>query len=460
VKHALIALAVLAATAVGTAVVFQSAAREQDYRKLLAHGDAALASGQAFVAIEDYSGAIALRPDSMLAHLRRGETYGTQGDLESAARDFRRAASLDPSATRPLEQWGDILYRQQRYRRAAEVFESRLRLDDRSAGVEYRLGLARYREGNLDAAIAALEQAARLDPQMAEVPYLLGLCLQEKNQASEAISAFQTAIRLAPGFIAAREELADLYADLGRSSEEIQQLQVLAGLDANRIERRIAVALAHARAGHADLAVLTLANILDQAPDRLIVYAALGRVWLQIAESRQDRPDAIGKALEALARAAASASATSETKMLYGRALFMTGQFEAAERMLQQATERWPAEPGAFALYADVAERLRHYGAARTALVAYSSLLPEGSDFARRAIRIGALSLRLSDPTAAIEWFSRASASAPRDARSQIGLAKAHLSAGDRDAAQRAVKRGLELDPANAELLALARTLS
>ena len=137
-------MALLAVTAVGAAVVYQSAARERDYRQLLAEGDAALADEQASGAIESYSGAIALRPDSMLAHLRRGETYFLRGDLEGAARDFRTAASLDPTATRPLEQWGETLYRQQRYQRAADVYESRLRLDDRSAPVYYRLGLARF----------------------------------------------------------------------------------------------------------------------------------------------------------------------------------------------------------------------------------------------------------------------------------------------------------------------------
>ncbi len=453
-------MVLLAVTAVGAAVVFQSAARERNYRQLLARGDAALADDRAPGATEEYSGAIALRPDSMLAHLRRGETYVAQSDLENAARDFRMAASLDPSATRPLEQWGDILYRQQRYRRAAEVFESRLRLDDRSAAVHYRLGLARYREGNHDAAIAALEQAARLDTQMADVSYLLGLCHREKNQIPQAIAALETAISRAPGHIAAREELAELYATAGRPNDEIQQLQVLAGLDGDRIERRIAVGLAHARAGHADLAVLTLANALEQAPDQLAIYGALGRVWLEIAETRPDRPDAIGKALEALERAASSASATSETKTLYGRALLVGHQPEAAERMLQQATERYPAEPTAFALYADVAEQQRHYEAARAALLAYSSLLPEDADFPARATRIGALSMRLDDTAAAIAWFSRASASAPSDVRPTVGLAEAYLKNGERDAAQAAVSRGLQSDPTNAQLLAIARRLS
>ena len=90
--------------------VYQNAARDREYRTLLHRGDVTFAAGQTFGAIEAYSGALALRPDSMLAHLRRGETYGQRGDLESAARDFRTAASLDPSAPRPLEALGDVFF--------------------------------------------------------------------------------------------------------------------------------------------------------------------------------------------------------------------------------------------------------------------------------------------------------------------------------------------------------------
>src|SRR5438128_8537724 len=118
-------MVVLAIAGVAGAVAYQAAARDRDYRALLARGDSALRDEQAFGAIEAFSGAIALRPDSMLAHLRRGETYhrrGDRGDLEQAVRDFRTAASLDPAATRPLEELGDVLFELQRYGLAADAY--------------------------------------------------------------------------------------------------------------------------------------------------------------------------------------------------------------------------------------------------------------------------------------------------------------------------------------------------
>src|SRR5580765_5061847 len=117
-------MTLLALAAVGAAVAYQAAARQREYSALLTRGDQALHDDQTFSAIEAYSGAIALRPDSMLAYLRRGQTYlrrGDRGDLDAAARDFRTAARLDPTAPRPLEALGDVLFQSQQYDRAASA---------------------------------------------------------------------------------------------------------------------------------------------------------------------------------------------------------------------------------------------------------------------------------------------------------------------------------------------------
>src|SRR5258706_12537705 len=139
-------LGLLGLSAVWAGLAYQGAASsERDYRALLRNGDTALQQDQTFAAIEAYTNAIYLRPDSMLAHLRRGEAYQRRGDLGAAVRDFQEAAEIDPSATRPLEALGDSRYKQQRFAAAAGAYERFLSLDDRSAGVTRKPGLARYR---------------------------------------------------------------------------------------------------------------------------------------------------------------------------------------------------------------------------------------------------------------------------------------------------------------------------
>jgi tetratricopeptide (TPR) repeat protein len=450
---------VLVLTAVAAAFVLQTMARERDYRALLAHGDAFLRDQETFGAVEAYSGALALRPDSMLAHLRRGETYQRRGDLQTAARDFRAAAALDSAATRPLEELGDVLSQLQRYGRSAEAYEVCLRLDDRSARVSYKLALARYRAGDMDQALTAVNQAIRLSDNAADAYFLLGLCLRDRRRVADAQQALAKAVALSPGFIPAREELADLYRDLGRHADELEQLQVLAVLDRERVERQVAVGLAHARAGQPDLAILTLGNALERTPHEPVIYEALGEVWLETAEAQNDPAD-LAKALEALSHAAASDTATSRTLTLYGRALLQNDQPHLAEDVLKRATERYPVEPSAFLHYATAAERQSDLGTARQALIVYRALLKDidqESERAALAARIGTLSVALDEPTVAIAWLDRALATTPNDIQLLTSLAEAQLKADDRTAAQATIARAREKDPTNPTLLALAK---
>jgi len=236
-KRPLLVILLAAVVGLGGIVAWTAVSRDREYRRLIAAGDAALAGDQAFQAIEAFSGAIALNHDSMLAYLRRGETYRRLGDLKAALRDLRRASELDPTATRPLERLGDVLAAQERHARAAERYEAYVRIDDRSPRVLYKLGLARFQAGEAKAAVPALRQAVRLDDRFSEAWYLLGLCLQDQRQTNDAAFAFQRAAQVAPGFAEPREALAALYRRIGtRSGDKVYD--TVAAQEVGRLVRR------------------------------------------------------------------------------------------------------------------------------------------------------------------------------------------------------------------------------
>jgi tetratricopeptide (TPR) repeat protein len=458
VKRAVVLAALVAVAAVAGAIVYRSTVRERSYRLLIASGEAALAAGQTLEAVEDFSGAIAVRPDAMLPRLRRGETYRRLGEFEVAARDFRQASQLDPTATRPLEELADVLYSQERFRRAAETYEARLRLDDRSALVRYKLALARYRDGAVAPALDEARRAAAMDGRMAEARHLMAVCLRELGQIDAAVAALEEAAALAPALIPIREELADLYATLGRTREQVQQLQTLAALDRSSA-RLVALALAQANAGQPDLAVLMLTGGLQTSQDQPQLYAAIGRIWLDLAERQDSRTDALPNALEALARAASAPTAPSDVRASYGRALARAGQYDAAEEVFQQAIERFPVDPSALLQYAAVAERLGHAGAARSALTDYAALNPSEVESPEYALRVGSLSLAANDATGALPWLERAAAATPDDVRALAMLADARLRTGDPAGAQVVLTHALALAPGDAHLRALTRRI-
>ena len=458
-KRAIAAIIVLAGLAAAGILANQAVERDRDYRRLIDQGDEALNRGQTFVAIELYSGAIALKPDSMLAYLKRGETHQRRGDtpemLAAALRDLRTAAALDPGATRTHEKLGDVNFQLRRFANAAESYEAYIRLDDHSAQIFYKLALASRADGRLTRAISALQQAVELKPNFHEAHYVLGLCLKDREQVAEARTAFMRAITIAPAFIPAREELVDIYRLQDRSREEIEQLDALFALDPAKPERLTAVGLAHQRAGNRELAVVTLGRAAELFPDTPGVYAALGQVWLETAEERAD-PSDVKKALEALEPIASQATATSETLGHYGRALLLAGQQARAEAVFRQAAQRFPTDPDVLPYLAMVAQRLGHLEDARQALVRYSILVDEDREQAIHAVRIADLSMQLNDTPSAIAWYQKSAALGANDVSLLVRLAEAQTKAGDLVSARTTVQRALEIDPNNTT----AQTLS
>ncbi len=439
-------------------LAWQAVGRQREYTRLVADGDRALAREETSLAIEAFSGAITLHPDSMLAYLKRGEAYRRWGDARNALRDLRRAAEIDPTATRPHELLGDLNVDLERLARAQESYETYVRLDDRSPRVLYKLALTRYRQGQAQPAVAPLRQALAIDDRFAPAHYLLGLCLAANDQAAEATTSFERAVRLDPGLVAAREKLADAYLAAHRSKEAIAELEALAALEPSRKERLVALGLAYGRMGRSDLAVITLRRVLEDHPGDTDVYAAIGRAWLMAAEAQPDAI-AVNKATEALEAAVSREVPTSETLFLLGRARLLAGNLTAAEQTFKQATARFPIESAAFLQLADVAERQAHFATARDALVRYTAITGDGVPPPDRTLRLGELSMRLNEPAAAVAWFTRAAQGPTATVTVIARLAEAQFRAGDPAGALASVNRGLQRDPGNAALIAIERRI-
>lgn len=246
----------------------------------------------------------------------------------------------------------------------------------------------------------------------------------------------------------AREELADLYGRLGRTDDRIAQLDAVLALDPGP-SREVALGVAYGQAGQFDRAVTTLGHAAETYPDHSYTYVALGRLWLEAAQTRRDRVS-LSKALGAL-DGAVGTDESSEALMLFGRALLLAQNEELAERMLQQATEKMPADPLAFYYLAEAAERRGHSEVARRALLDYRALDGDGADArqtAAVAIRIADLSMTLGDSGSAVTWYERGIDGAS-DAAVLIRFADAQSKAGNLDAARATLGKVLEKDPTN-----------
>ena len=368
----------LAALVTVTTVVWMEVRQEREFRRLVAEGDAALAGDRTSEAIEAFSGALAFKPDSMLAHLQRAETYRRRGDsdLPAALRDARAANTLDPTAPQPIELLGDISSAMGQYDAAVRHYDSYLQLDDDSTRVLYKLALAYVRQGRAQSAMEPLQRTLSLDDRFAEAHYLRGVALRETGKLEEAVKSLRRAIEVNAALVPAREELADLYAARFRPRDAIEQLEAIAALEPDRPERVVQVASALARSGYPEAAVLTLRRAAERHPNSPPLFVALGRIWLDAAVADDD-PVAVNKAIEALQPLARRPDAASGTLAMMGEALLLAGKVSDAERVLQQAVTRQPVAPVAYRHLAKAARRLGRTAAAREAEARYRQLVPE-----------------------------------------------------------------------------------
>jgi tetratricopeptide (TPR) repeat protein len=460
VRRTIVAVVIVAIAGVAGALAFAALANEREFDRLIAEGDSSIVAERPFEAIEAYSGAIARKPDSMLAHYKRGAVYQTQNQFESALRDFRTAADLDPSSLRAIESLGDVNMTLGRSERAVERYETFVSLDEKNVRVLYKLGLARYRAGRIKDAMAPIQQALAIDPSIGDAYYVLGLAQRDLDQLTAARKSLEEATRRSPASqTSAREALADVYlldADYGRA---INQLEALAALEPANADRVTAVGLAQARAGREEAAVTTLGRAVDRFPDAPQVYAALGHVWLMSAQRHGDRV-ALRKALEALGQATRRSDASSDTFAELGRAYLLAGDRGAAERALRQAVAKLPVPPDAYLQLADVTGHDGRIQDARDALLNYATLIGDEKPLVHVATQIADYSARLGDNALAVRWFDRAIDEGGPSAALQLRLAEAAWRAGDVVRANQVIDEGLVSEPENRRLQQLKRKVT
>jgi Flp pilus assembly protein TadD len=362
-RRGVVAACGLAALVSAVVLGWNDVRAERSFRRLVAQGDRAMAAGQTTVAVEAFSGAVVLKPQSMLPYLKRGDTYLHRQDWAAAERDLRQATMLDPTAPQPLERLGDVAAATGRLDEAEAFYRNSLSIEDQAPRVLYKLGLARYRSGDTAGAVSALDDSLRLDGSNPATHYVKGVVLAAAGNLDAARPAFEQAIELEPAAVEARLGLADLHAARGRDRDELALREAAAALDTTGPGGLLNVARAYTIKGRSDQAIATLTRAADQYAGSTAVQAALGRLWIDLADGSSNTA-ALARALALLAPMAAKPDASSETLTLYGHALLLDGSLTQAERVLERATLQYPIAPEAFGLLGEAAARRGHRAAA------------------------------------------------------------------------------------------------
>jgi choline-sulfatase len=212
---------------------YRSAARRWPTDPMLFH-DLAVAArdasqtahGAAARALRDEAGkaervALALSPDSAVAHNGLGLLAVDEGRTQEAAAEFERASAMDPN----------------------------------NASYLANLGNARRALGDRAAAEHAYRQALNVSPQTADAANGLGVLLVEARRPAEAIAWFERALASAPAFTEARLNLGIALQESGQLARAAEHYrQVIASRGAPREKEAAAKLLAAIERGSATAA--------------------------------------------------------------------------------------------------------------------------------------------------------------------------------------------------------------
>ena len=346
--------------------------KTSEFQELISRGDRAVQNDNVSLAIEHFSGALALNGQSMVAYLKRGEAYKIGGDLNAALRDTTIAVQLEQTATQPHEQLGDIALELQEFDEADRHYSRYLELDQENPFLLYKLGVARERSGSVSTAIPVIRRALEIKPDFYQARYLLGLCLAEQARFTEARDVLRAVSADQPGFLQARDALINVYFSLGDNRLELQEHDALVALDQGNPRRHVARARAYARSEQLEFGLLTLQRALEASPDSPILIETLAEFYVRFADIRNDQT-ALSDALKSFNLLDLSV-ASSRALAYFGKTLLLAGDSTTARYMLELAISRSPVEPEAFLILSLVHEELLDWSEARKSRQKYKIL--------------------------------------------------------------------------------------
>jgi Flp pilus assembly protein TadD len=175
----------------GAVWVFRPATTSAGFTRLMNRGNGLLEKGEAAAAIEVYTRALRLSPQSTDVRLNLANTYLLAGRPDDALPMCRQA----------------------------------LELDHNNAAAYYLLGCALLRQNHPEPAVEAFQQSWKIAPGVAALDFQTGMARQQLGQIPDAIPLFENVVRTVPEHPSAHFQLSQLYRQLGRTDDAARELE-------------------------------------------------------------------------------------------------------------------------------------------------------------------------------------------------------------------------------------------
>lgn len=244
--------------------------------------------------------AIKLQPDYAEAYLYRALVTYENGGVKASRADFEFALKLRPNYKEAHRYFGEALAEGGEIDAAIEHYQAALAIDPDYPDAMYLLAKLYRDRGDLKSAIALLERHAKIEPK-GTAHHVLGEIYLEQGQNDRAIDEFKLDLATDGSCYESRVNLAGVYLDQDQvqdAREQYEQSLLYHPADGRALK---GLGRAYLRLGDYELAVGTLRNAQDLAPDDVEVKADLATAR---AKLRAQYGVGIGKQLMWIAVAA------------------------------------------------------------------------------------------------------------------------------------------------------------
>jgi serine/threonine-protein kinase len=241
--------------------------------------------------IRYYQAALAIRPDTAVAHHNVGRALAYDNRIDEAIEHFREAIRLEPTYSHAVGNLGKALAMKGQNAEALELGRRAVALDERSARNHANLAGVLDDLGRTEGAIDEFRRAIALDPSFVQAHQHLGATLVKLNRFDEAMEHLEYARRMDPTSGWPHVGIGDLLKRRGRIDEAIAELELATRLDAKLFGAHSLLGDCWREKQQSEKALLEYDKALVLRPGNVYTIQARRAVLVQLGLSEAARAD-------------------------------------------------------------------------------------------------------------------------------------------------------------------------
>lgn len=230
-------------------------------------------------------------PETFGQLMNQGRQYAAERKFDKALEAYTQAAKLDPNSAEAQVGMGSVLNNMGRAGDALEPSKRAVELDPKSAGARINLGVVNMNLRRVEQALSEFNEAKALTPNNPQIYTYLGSLMLESKRFEDALSNYKKAAELAPTFAWNFHNIGLTYMQMGRFQDAVEPLTNALRLDPNYKNARFHLSNAFTSTGRYRDAIDSWTKFLELVPNG--ADALSSRAWDYLYEGSSGRDAAL-----------------------------------------------------------------------------------------------------------------------------------------------------------------------